>query len=36
MLRMITRRIKKLIAWAIAIVVVSWLGAGAWYLVTAI
>jgi hypothetical protein len=33
---MVTRRIKKLIAWVLAIVVVVWIGAGVWWLATAI
>jgi hypothetical protein len=36
MLRMVTRRIKKLLAWAIAVIVLLWLAAGAYWVVTAL
>lgn len=36
MYRMIVHRVKKLIAWALAIVVVVMLAAGAWWLVSVV
>jgi hypothetical protein len=36
MFRMIQRRIKKLIAWAVALVVVALLGTGLWYVATVV
>lgn len=36
MLRMVTRRIKKLIAWALAILVLLLIATGAWALVTVV
>lgn len=36
MFRMITRRVKKIVAWVLAIVVVMLLATGAWYVVTVV